>query len=105
MPVENATQSAVTDDHWLLRLAILIQAAAGPISAETVLAYAERHKLRGTTLTQVRKSLSSLARKGLLRPVGTPADGFVTTRRGNDAADEARARLSNLLRLDNHTSS
>jgi hypothetical protein len=92
-------RSMSTDDLWLLRLFVLIRAATEAVSAETVLAYAERHELRGITTTKIRTLLAALTRRGVIQPAKGDAHRFVATRQGRKAAAEARTRLSNLISL------
>jgi hypothetical protein len=89
------------DDLWLVQLYVLIRAANEPLSEERILAYVRRRKIRDVTATQIRRLLSSLVRKGIIRPTNGRQMAFVTTHQGRKAAAEARARLSRLLELLN----
>jgi hypothetical protein len=93
------SRSVSIDDRWLLQLFVLIRAATEPVSVETVLAYAERHELRGMTATKIRRLVTALTRRGVIQPAKGDAPGFIATRQGRKAAAEARTRLSNLMSL------
>jgi hypothetical protein len=100
-PVSKDRRKHSEDDLWLAQLYVLIRPAQEPVSEESVLAYVRRRKIREVTTAKLRRLLSSLVRKGIVRPTNGCQPAFVATRRGRKAAAEASARLSRLLELLN----
>ena len=85
------------DDRSLLRLFVLIRAANERVSNEGLLAEVERRNIPGFTATALRGVVLSLIRRRLIRPVKGDESALEATKQGQEAAREARARLTNLM--------
>ena len=87
------------DDAWLARSFILMSAAKGRVSEESLLAEFEQRNIRGITAETIRRILSTLERRGLIGPVKGDAHAHAATLQGKKAAGRVRARLRHLMML------
>ena len=84
------------DGFGLVQLWVLVRAARGTVSEEEVLECVRRHKVR-VTVIEIGRLLSSLVRKGLIRPTSSANPRFAATSQGRKSAAQAYRRLSDLL--------
>ena len=87
------------DDAWLVRPFILVSAAKGRVSEQSLLTEFEQRNINGVTAATIRRILSTLERRGLIGPVKGDAHAHVATLQGQRAAGRVRARLSHLMIL------
>jgi len=87
------------EDLWLVRLVVLLCAAKGPVSEESIVA--EFEGIGGVTAPRVRRLLGSLVGEKLLRQMKGSGAVFGATRRGRRVGLEVAARLSPLLQPRN----
>ena len=87
------------DDLGLLRLFVLLRAAKGSVSEESLLAELKRRRIDGVTRTVLHRLLSSLLARGLIRVTQGDESVVLATRQGQKVARETRARLLPLIAL------
>jgi len=73
------------DDFWLMRLFVLVQAAKGPVSEESIIQELNRRKLGVATPLVIRKLLRYLASRKLIRRIKADGAIFEPTSRGRKA--------------------
>lgn len=81
-----------------MRLLVLLRAAKGPVSEQSIVAEFERRKIVGVTLARTHRLLRDLVERSYFREIDGAERTYAATRLGKQAALEVRGRLSELLR-------
>lgn len=100
VPVPSGSTLMISaNDRSFLRLFVLIRAANERVSKEVLLGEVRCRSIRGFSATALRGVVASLVRKKLIRLVRGGESAFEATKRGQEAAREARDRLATLINL------
>src|SRR5262245_57292948 len=92
--------SVSREDQWLLRLVVLLHAAKGPVSTESLLVEFQRRRISGVTAPMLGRILTSLFRRKFIRKVSKSSEQFRVTKLGREAATETATHLRALVDLD-----